>query len=146
MSAFVKPEIAQELKKRGFNKKCHAYYTFTTQRLCISEELVSHENLYETYSLAPTWEDAFEWLRNNNIHISFSPRSWEHKDGIHIIKWSFWADILDIWMCNLSIDDRHTDDPYVSYEEAREQAIIGAIKLYDKLPEIRKKLELINKK
>lgn len=140
---FVTPEIAQELKKRGFNEGCHAYYTLTTQRLCFSEALVTHQNLYEDYSLAPTWDEAFMWLRKNHIHVTFNPRSWDYINDMHIIKWSFWADILDIWMTNISIDDRDTDDPYDTYEKAREAAFIGALKLYDRLPEIREKLNNI---
>lgn len=141
---FVTPKIAQELKKRGFDEACHAYYTFTTQKLCISEALITHQNIFGTYSLAPTWDEAFMWLRKNHIHVILSPRSWEHdKDDVHIIKWSFWADVLDIWMCNINIDKRSTDNPYDTYEEAREAAFIGALKLYDRLPKIREKLKKI---
>jgi hypothetical protein len=116
---FVKPEIALLFKERGMQ---------------------AHDLHHKDFGWL-LYDEALAWLMENHIHINFAPRSWTVKDGVHIIKWSFWADALDIWMCNLSIDDRHTDDPYDNYDEAREKALLGAIELFDKLPEIREKLK-----
>lgn len=63
MPKFVTPQISKLLKARGFDDPCIAYYTEVTERLyplisdkpLINEFIeVTHKDIYETYSLAPT--------------------------------------------------------------------------------------------
>lgn len=145
---FVPLDLGLMMKERGYKGVTNAYRVISNNDLYISDK---YEEWYAYFGndpdevnnivLTPTYAQAFKWLlTTHNIYVSFAPRSWNHVDGVHIIKWSFWADILDIWMCNLHIDERSSDDPYDTIEAAEYAALKGAILLVDRLPEIKEKL------
>ena len=151
---FVPYEIAISAISKGFSGECIGFYalihdnTYDFKKLSEPTVYPSVECHKETAYIrkvvidcvAPTWTDIVLWLlKTHHILLHISPRSWEEINGVHIVKYSFWADVTDIWFNNIDIDDRSADEPYDTYEEALGKAIIGAIKLIDKLPEIRKK-------
>lgn len=86
MNIFVPYYIAVALKELGFNNPCVAYYTMVTEKLCVTNsssnnvefELVTHNNLYKDYFLAPTWDQVFGFFREKyKLHsepIRFIPQ------------------------------------------------------------------------
>ena len=123
---FVPFEIATKLKDIGFNKKCVTFYN-KWEELNRSDDwsigytiddLVKYHK-YPTNCLAPTWEQAINWLRTEkNIYIelgaNFSAKNWEFL-------------IAKLW-------EKGTGSYYhgYSYEEARKQSILKAIELITK--------------
>lgn len=146
---FVPLDLALMMKERGYKGVTNAYRVITYDDLRICDRYKEWYSYFgndpdETNNIVttPTYSQAFKWLLEiHNIYVAFAPRSWNHVDGVHIIKWSFWADILDIWMTNISIDERNSDDPYDTIEEAEYNALRGALLLHDRLPEIKEKLK-----
>ena len=70
---FVTYDIAEKLKNLGFNEPCFATYFNVDNLLSDKDTSVYSEandhNKYETRFSAPTWQSAFEWLRNtHNLH------------------------------------------------------------------------------
>lgn len=69
---FVPYEISTQLKEMGFDEHCIGYYTHN-EKLCrtastnnnVEFETCTHKNIYDTYSLAPTFSQAFKWFRTN---------------------------------------------------------------------------------
>jgi hypothetical protein len=70
---FVPYELAVKLKTLGFDEPCLGYYTHN-EKLCsygsneinIEYLFCTHKDIYKTYSLAPTFSQAFRWFRENH--------------------------------------------------------------------------------
>ncbi len=62
---FVPYELALKLKELGFNKDCFGYYSSDKELNLFGEypllEMMEHTN--NTLSIAPLWQQAFEWVR-----------------------------------------------------------------------------------
>ena len=131
---FVTYEIALKLGELGFNEKCFGYY-YCKSNIHIGDNCYSFTNGYITKTyvenvcqsddafLAPLWQQAIDWFRNNNILIEIlATDDWDH-----------W--IFQIWGKDMSAPFYHMyeSDENKSYEEAREQSILKAIELIQKL-------------
>lgn len=148
-NTYIPLDLAIRLKDRGFMEPTYAYRVISNDDLCLFTEAREWYAYYNNdpddvnaIVSTPTYAETFRWLlKTHHVHIEFSPRSWDYVDGVHIIKWSFWANILDIWQFSICIDKyRSSDDPYDTIEEAEYNAILGALELVDKLPSIREKI------
>lgn len=68
---FIPCELALELKELGFDELCFGYYTHN-EKLCRYDSTSTnveftpciHKNIYNSYCLAPLWQQAFDWLWN----------------------------------------------------------------------------------
>ena len=66
---FVPYELSLRMKQLGFDEPCLGYYTHN-EKLCsygsneinIEYLFCTHKDIYKTYSLAPTFSQAFRWL------------------------------------------------------------------------------------
>jgi hypothetical protein len=69
---FVPYELALRMKVLGFDEPCLGYYTHN-EKLCrygsneinIEYLFCTHKDIYKTYSLAPTFSQAFRWFIEN---------------------------------------------------------------------------------
>jgi hypothetical protein len=67
---FVSYELAVKLKELGYDEPCVAYFTYATERLsCVHNiertadfHTVRQIDLYINYTLAPLWQQAFDWM------------------------------------------------------------------------------------
>ena len=68
---FVPYEIALKLKEKGFNETCFGFYT--NEGLLYSEGwgYKKNNNVYETETLAPLYQQVFKWFRDKH-NISYS--------------------------------------------------------------------------
>lgn len=106
---FVTYEIALKLNKLGFNEECLGYFRNNTKSFHLGEDT----RVQKDSVLAPLWQQAIDWFREEyNIHISLLP----HNDVEFGIRIRYNKSTL-------------IHGGYKTYEEAREQAILKAIKL-----------------
>ena len=64
---FVTYALAIKLKELGFNEPCIAFYD-NNKKFIYSP---NNEKIYSIKTLAPTWEQAFDWLETKGIYVSF---------------------------------------------------------------------------
>lgn len=116
---FVSKNIAQKLKKIGFDEPCIAYYgaeinetyPFNVQYKPI---LISINQPSEKAIPAPTWEQVFKWFRDRGYHYKIIPNlSGKYNVAIR--------DLNMIWVYMKNIN---------TYEQARENLILELIKIY----------------
>ncbi len=122
---FVPYELAVALKELGFDEPCIAYYTFATQRLSrvgigeygVDFVTVVTKDLYEGYTIAPLWQQAFEWLLyKKGVNATVD---WIFYDGFHYyFKYTFPDG-------SYGTSDDHTDTP----EESRLECLKKIIEL-----------------
>ena len=67
---FVTLEIAEELKKLGFNEKCLGFYYKKQFELLESYDSVKYR--CDNGVKAPLWQQAFEFMRKNEIYINYN--------------------------------------------------------------------------
>jgi hypothetical protein len=117
-SQFVTFEIASELKELGFDEKCLAYFAPLKTELTIwyNPEITNEGE----FILAPLWSQVIDWFRtNHNIDIGVYPCFvFNNHYNYEIINK---RDFDNILVSN--------NDELLSYETAREHAILKAIKL-----------------
>lgn len=106
---FVPYEIAQKLKEIGFDEPCLAYYD--DKLIEITYPIFSFNNKYEP--IAPTYEQVFKWFREKGYHIIIDKVS--DRYGYFIRQ-------------KERIDGETKTD---IYEQAREQAILKTIEIYE---------------
>lgn len=119
---FVTYEIALKLKELGFNEECLCTYVVKTKELhrnpsndMIGEEIEEpytwiNSKIHSSVCTAPLWQQAIDWLRENKDLCIFTIKCNEREyNSIILNKWE--------------------SKTYISYEEAREQAILKAIEL-----------------
>lgn len=130
-------EIAKELKEIGFEEECHFFWNFyeDVNKMCcyadISEEdddfllpnTYNYNNKnstgYYVYLSLPTWEQVFEWFRENGLFHSICIV----EDLIEEVK-EFETEIRDNNGDIICIIHRDT------YEEAREALVKALIQTY----------------
>jgi hypothetical protein len=137
---FVTYEIAVILKVIGFNEPCIAYYVNDTFKFKIYLNKDANYNYDFTVGnlvAAPLWQQVIDWLREkHDVHLSIEPlhRPKKYNKLMYCYctsyKDNFYGgmdDNLDAWL-ELSNDgiNYHVCE---TYEEARTQAILEAIKL-----------------
>lgn len=127
--AYVSYEIAQLLKKKGFNVPCNSWYMYcgdgSVKKFMLAEP-VNH-NQYDGFPLTvsrPTHQMACAWLREHGLHINANI-SYDYSvdaDGNEVDRWTFWLfEILSSFNGNLIYTEEVNQ--YDSYEEAVESAI-----------------------
>jgi hypothetical protein len=75
---FIPYEQAVALKELGFDEPCYGYYTHN-QKLCRygstndtdDFQMCTHNEIYKTYSLAPTFSQALRWFREKYFMEGF---------------------------------------------------------------------------
>ncbi len=120
---FVPYELALRMKQLGFNEYCLAYYTHN-EKLCkygssyndVDFHLCTHVDIYNAYSLAPTWKLAFKWFRDNYkaFHEVFI-------DCLPKVDIPIEEDLMFSFTIHLVIEDKLICSPrevYKTYEEA----------------------------
>lgn len=126
-SSFIPYELAVKLKELGFNENCLGYYG------CWGEPTKKYKKeydvrlefksgnysfFYEEFCLAPLWQQAFDWFRNEyNLYAD-----------IYRTDKVFSANIEDMLMCN-SLCEVVKE---VGYEEARLACLEKLIELCTK--------------
>lgn len=127
--AYVSYEIAQLLKKKGFNVPCNSWYMYCGDgsiKECMLAEPVNY-NHYDGFPWTvscPTHQMACAWLREHGLHINANI-SYDYSvdaDGNEVDRWTFWLfEILSSFNGNLIYTEEVNQ--YDSYEEAVESAI-----------------------
>ena len=118
---FVKYEQALALKELGFDGPCFGFYTHN-EKLCrygstndsVDFQMCTHSEIYNTYSLSPTFSQAFRWFRDKGFGIEIYSKSNDNEEWYYLTKKG-------------TIDT--PDKPYNLYEEAESACL-------DKLIEI----------
>lgn len=110
---FVTYKIALTLEDIGFNEECFCTYS--------PSEILHHEQ-FDDELLAPLWQQVIDYFRtNHNIVIELT--RFEHTDDV--VEWAY---IIEKWDGNVIVE-YHDCEHFKTYEEAREAAILEAIKL-----------------
>lgn len=129
---FVPYEIAMELKSKGFNEECFAYYIFANNKkdlyYIIPYEMGSSNNdPCKGDCSAPTHQQVLNWFREeHNIDIKVS--NVDNK----LDKWMY--NISNLILSeenNLDYDSSYDKLYYPSYYEALNKAIEEALKLIE---------------
>ena len=143
---FCSYEIALKLKELGFDEKCVAsYYTYDIKNFSKGkydyrgkfEFDYSTEDQYivnsnETYYVsAPLWQQTITWIENvYNITIEISRNKYF---DTFMKSWAYQALIKVFNKTELTtsyfVRDKMNNTIFYSYEDAREQAILKALKL-----------------
>lgn len=126
--------ISLKLKELGFNEECLAYYHNHVEPYLVKNGNFtknSEQNLYYDDCTAPLWQQVIDWFRDDkkiNIEITRFP---------NINKWGFVTTDMTIIPKYLSGDETikynnlvTSPNRYDTYEEARIDAILHAIKFY----------------
>jgi len=116
-------EIALQLKELGFDEKCFGYFEIAKE-IKIEVSYNSDPNLIRRdFIAAPLWQQAIEYIKNTyDIYILIIPANRYY--NIEISKYDEDDDrniVLDLG--GLEFKD------FLSYRDAREQAILKAIEL-----------------
>ena len=129
---FVKYEQALALKELGFDGPCFGFYTHN-EKLCrygstndsVDFQMCTHSEIYNTYSLSPTFSQAFRWFREK-----YDLRIWI-ESNYGVLKFEY-----VIATTNFNFIDKQFNDlsGYKTYEEAESACL-------DKLIEIVKNKE-----
>ena len=120
---FIPYEQALALKELGFDEPCLGYYTHN-EKLCsygsneinIEYLFCTHKDIYKTYSLAPTFSQAFRWFREKYALDSY-------------IRPNVVIDVPKTYQFN--IDDNTDDIWYGTYEEAELACLEKLIKIVE---------------
>lgn len=85
---FVSREQAEKLKQLGFKDKCLAWYNYNNLTIFLQDLLLDEYAGKEGRPLAPTYQQAFEYFRKNNLFGALLPIevSVSNKTGIRY-KW-----------------------------------------------------------
>lgn len=81
---FIPYDLAKQLKEKGFNEPCLAYFTLVTEKIYLSDEnLCTYQNLFKDYILAPIYDQVLDWFLNEHkIYVSHT-FSWSNGfDGL----------------------------------------------------------------
>ena len=117
---FVTYEIALALKEVGFSKPCLAVFPDSKNNKENIMLLGGIQKFNFNYSLsAPLWQQAIDWLRENHKLNVIIDNKYEHQ----IDKWVGITQNTNIYY------DEYVTSKFDSYYEAREQAVLKAIKL-----------------
>jgi len=119
---FIPYKFAIKLKELGFDEPCIAYYTYTTERLSgvhntennVNIDTVRQTDLYENYTLAPLWQQAFRWFRDKHKLLALPMNiggDWKH--------------IYDVFIYNLDKDKEYEYPQMIceSYEVAEYECL-----------------------
>lgn len=120
--AYVSPEVAELLRKKGFDIICDKVYREQDKYLCPLEYCMNLKG--EGFYLAPTHQMAMAWLREKGFHIvtSISFDTSEDADGNIVDKRTFWFfEILSSFEGNLIYTEEI--DEYDSNEQAVEASL-----------------------
>lgn len=89
---FVPPQESLDLKELGFNEECFGYYTHN-EKLCrysnsnsVEFETCKHTNIYNTYSLAPLYQQAFRWFSktfDNSSYVSYYDTGYDEQPRVY---------------------------------------------------------------
>jgi hypothetical protein len=119
---FVIYPLSLRMKALGFDEPCFGYYIETGEWAPASYPIKgtvypSNSNLLSDWVAAPTYPQAFRWLREKGYLISFS----SHSHNIHdfYIKWSPEKSILS--------------DTYDTYEEAELNCLEKLIEIVERV-------------
>ena len=129
---FVPYSIALALKELGFDEPCIAFYkgeTLLSEFILDNSRTVFYTQIADTIInsneiSAPLWQQVIDWCRKKHqtIIAIHAYHDLDAVDKVNQILWDFtlwdeeWNDVSDYTY-------------YHSYEEAREQAVLEAIKL-----------------
>lgn len=119
---FVTYEIALKLKELGFDEPCICYYDRHNYQILFTNlyggnplELSMMQNNYHVDCYAPLWQQAIDWFREKyDNHICIQKCVCDGIDISYTFTGTPW-------------------NSYKTYEEAREQAILKAIELCQKM-------------
>lgn len=134
---FTTYEIALKLKELGFNEPCLAIYThlnefydkgtfllhhphpFTIEELT---PIVKDVRINDVYILAPLWQQAIDYLRDNHqIHINFVKPIGEYTE----------ISVIDHNKDSRTYADTFNIIDWTNLSEGREKAILKAIELVE---------------
>ncbi len=126
-------EIAKRLKQLGFNEECLAYYS-NEHFYLLGDQGIKQSSWDRTNKIrsencisAPLWQQAIDWLRESkNIHLCYNPHFTTSGTvaGYMFDVYSF-SDLLGRQESERTING-------VTYQQAREQAILKALELISK--------------
>lgn len=133
-SWLVPLDIAQQLKKIGFNEPCHFLflyyhgwemlkkrgdeYGFITSNNCRAYMVENHNGIGKLS--IPTWEQVFQWFRSKGYHgiIAVGDESGE------VNEYSYCINYLN------EVSSDFEQDSHLTYEEAREALVKALIQTY----------------
>jgi len=122
---FVTYEIAKELRELGFNESCFGYYTTyfkSDGHHCC--KVVSSSINDEWYTIAPLWQQAFEWFRKEHNVLA---TIYSNASG-YLFDWSDAVGGTQRGWSEYSGDDK-SSGAYSTYEKAREACLLKLIEL-----------------
>lgn len=129
---FVSKEIAQKLKKIGFEELCIAYYqdyegfdNLYVSNIETDESIstltdalfVCNHNFGDDEISAPTWEQVFKWFRNKGFSISITEFLYTFSYKIGTLNFSKQV-------------SRVETESFPTYEECRDALILKLVELY----------------
>lgn len=115
---FIPYEQAKEIKQLGFTEDCLGCYSYDMGHTNLSIGKYKFEQMQGGYfTLAPTWEQAFDWFREKGFDNGISLD--EHKSYC-----------FEIW--NFETKSSYYDYGYINYKEAREACLEKLIELCKK--------------
>ena len=128
---FVTYEQALALKELGFDEPCFGYYTHN-EKLCrygstndsVDFQMCTHSEIYNTYSLSPTFSQAFRWFREKyKLYPEIGLHDREDEET-----WRFTISILGYY--ELAYNQNVGEEPYhKTYEEAEQACLDKLIKI-----------------
>lgn len=121
---FVTYPIALALKELGFDERCLGHFDIQSKVLYVGDTEMNVSVLSEILLPAPLWQQVIDWLREEHSTIIIINPYHDLNAFIEVdqILWDF-----TLWDKEWNNVSDYTY--YHSYEEAREAAILKAIKL-----------------
>jgi len=127
---FCSYEIALKLKELGFEERCLGLVC--DDGSIIIHQANKHDQFYNQTCLAPLWQQVIDWFREKH----------KYSVSIHVDENNSTPSDIKYWYCIDSFFEVPNNkivregieevDNFSSFEEAREQAILKAIKLIKK--------------
>lgn len=115
---FVSYEIAKQMKEKGFDEECLAYYFDICFYLCdIKNAEITTHRMLDLVVKAPAFQQCVDWFREKHIHITVLRQSIGGNYSIKIQD----ENTMQVY---INFDKRHK-----IYYEALDKAIKEALKL-----------------
>ena len=121
---FTTYEIALALKELGFDERCLGHFDIQSKVLYVGDTEMNVSVLSEILLPAPLWQQVIDYFREKH-QIIITIHAYHDLDAVDEVDQILWDFIL--W--NKDGDDISDYTYYHSYEEAREAAILEAIKI-----------------
>lgn len=121
---FVTYPIALALKELGFDERCLGHFDIQSKVLYVGDTEMNVSVLSEILLPAPLWQQVIDWFREEHSTIIII-NPYHDLDAVSEVDQILW----DFTLWDKEWNDVSDYTYYHSYEEAREAAILEAIKI-----------------